>query len=309
MRNKIKQSASTSVAGVAARFSSTSTAAQEDEFRRRTTGLVTAEEFREASRVSQEALKANKEEAARVAAEEALVRKSMKKKERSLKRKKMGNVLSFGIDEEDQDGENQKEEKATGDQGSNEKKRMMKNPNVNTSYLPDRERDKRLELERQRLKEDWTTEQERIKQEQLEIVYSYWDGSGHRREVRVQKGTTIGGFLELTRIELSHSFSELRSLTADSLMYIKEDLIIPHHYSFYDLIVTRARGKSGPLFNFDVHDDVRLLNDATVEKDESHPGKIVERRWYERNKHIFPASRWEIYDPKVERGAYTIHGD
>lgn len=24
----------------------------------------------------------------------------------------------------------------------------------------------------------------------------------------------------------------------------------------------------GPLFNFDVHDDVRLLSDATVEKDE-----------------------------------------
>lgn len=25
---------------------------------------------------------------------------------------------------------------------------------------------------------------------------------------------------------------------------------------------------AGPLFNFDVHDDVRLLSDATVEKDE-----------------------------------------
>ena len=29
------------------------------------------------------------------------------------------------------------------------------------------------------------------------------------------------------------------------------------HYSFYDLIVTKARGKSGPLFHFDVHDDIR----------------------------------------------------
>ena len=34
--------------------------------------------------------------------------------------------------------------------------------------------------------------------------------------------------------------------------YIKEDLIIPNHLSFYDLIVTKARGKSGPLFHFDV---------------------------------------------------------
>jgi len=49
-------------------------------------------------------------------------------------------------------------------------------------------------------------------------------------------------------------------------MYIKEDLIIPHHYSFYDLIVTKARGKSGPLFHFDVHDDVRMTIDANLEK-------------------------------------------
>ncbi len=66
------------------------------------------------------------------------------------------------------------------------------------------------------------------------------------------------------------------------------------HYTFYDFIVNKARGKSGPLFNFDVHDDVRLLADATVEKDESHAGKVVERSWYQRNKHIFPASRWEV---------------
>ena len=26
---------------------------------------------------------------------------------------------------------------------------------------------------------------------------------------------------------------------------------------------------------------------------------MVDRKWYERNKHIFPASRWEVYDPKV----------
>lgn len=102
---------------------------------------------------------------------------------------------------------------------------------------------------------------------------------------------------------------------SDSIDYahMKEDLIIPHvrssplfhcllfsrvdllqHHTFYDFIVNKARGKSGPLFNFDVHDDVRLLADATVEKDESHAGKVVERSWYQRNKHIFPASRWEV---------------
>ena len=28
--------------------------------------------------------------------------------------------------------------------------------------------------------------------------------------------------------------------------------------------------------------------------EQSHAGKVVERHWYEKNKHIFPASRWEV---------------
>jgi len=150
--------------------------------------------------------------------------------------------------------------------------------------------------------------QEKIKEEKLEVTFSYWDGSGHRRDIVVSKGTSIGRFLELVRLDLMNEFPELRGVSAENLIYVKEDLLIPQHYSFYDLIVTKARGKSGPLFHFDVHDDIRISNDSRVEKDESHPGKIVERRWFERNKHIFPASRWEVYDPAVKRDKYTIHG-
>ena len=94
---------------------------------------------------------------------------------------------------------------------------------------------------------------------------------------------------------------------ADQLMYVKEDLILPHHYTFYDFIVTKvsttlfdlldsdkknkilvltllqnslmlkARGKSGPLFTFDVHDDIRMVHDASVETEESHAGKVLLR--------------------------------
>ena len=122
-----------------------------------------------------------------------------------------------------------------------------------------------------------------------------------------------------------------RSVPGADVAYPQEDLIIPHvgpstslriplvahghlhpqHYTFYDFIVNKARGKSGPLFNFDVHDDVRLLADASVEKDESHAGKVVERSWYQRNKHIFPASRWEVRhcavpDPDQCTGTYAM---
>jgi hypothetical protein len=44
--------------------------------------------------------------------------------------------------------------------------------------------------------------------------------------------------------------------------------LMKQHYTFYDFIINKARGKSGPLFNFDVHDDIRMLSDATREKDE-----------------------------------------
>jgi protein FAM50 len=128
------------------------------------------------------------------------------------------------------------------------------------------------------------------------VVFSYWDGAGHRRSQTVRKGNTIQQFLQKCLDVLRSEFNELRVATVDQLMYVKEDMIIPQHYSFYDLIVTKARGKSGPLFEFDVHEDVRLLHDASREKNESHAGKVVLRSWFERNKHIFPSSRWEPYD-------------
>jgi protein FAM50 len=55
-----------------------------------------------------------------------------------------------------------------------------------------------------------------------------------------------------------------------------------------------------------VRDDVRLVSDANVEKADTHAGKVVERHWYERNRHIFPASRWEVYDPEKSYDRYTV---
>ncbi|KAJ2226223.1 alpha-1,6- mannosyltransferase [Coemansia sp. RSA 485] len=177
-----------------------------------------------------------------------------------------------------------------------------KNPSVDTSFLPDKERDEEEARVREELRQKWLGDQEKMKNESVDITYSYWDGSGHRKQVRCLKGDSIAQFLDRCRKQVP----DLRNTTVDGLVYVKEDLIIPHHYSFYDLIISKARGKSGPLFSFDVHEDVRMANDASVEKDETHAGKVCQRTWYERNKHIFPASRWEIFDPQKDYGSYTI---
>lgn len=228
-----------------------------------------------------------------------------KRVSREIKRKEKSAVLSFNDDSgDDSDGGAEVFQIKKKAKGNN----ITKDPNVETSFLPDRERELNLQKEKERLRSEWLAQQEIVKDEILEVVYSYWDGSGHRRAIKLRKGSTIGEFLTKVRDQLSSEFREVAASNSEDFIYVKEDLIIPHSFSFYDLIITKARGKSGPLFHFDVHDDVRLLGDARVEKDESHPGKVVDRRWYDKNKHIFPASRWEIFDPTVKRDdSYSIH--
>ena len=306
-------------------------------FRDKTVGLVSAKDFKAAQEESkllakkkQEGLildddddennnKDNNDGNNNMSKEEKDKLEKQKRKElKKLKKnkKKMLNTLSFA-NADDADGivdellvlddhDNTQNTTAT---ITNDIKELKKNPNVDTSFLPDKEREEQLASERRRLKQEWITKQTEIKKELLQITYSYWDGSGHRRNVTCKKGDTIAQFLEQVRKDLAKEFREMQNVTSDALLYVKEDLIIPQDITFYDLIVTKARGKSGPLFNFDVHDDVRVGTiDRRIEKDESHPGKVVERRWYERNKHIFPASRWEVFDPAKDYGRYTIHG-
>ncbi|GAA5879067.1 hypothetical protein JCM3774_005559 [Rhodotorula dairenensis] len=283
----------------------------QDELKKSTYGLVQLSDFKETREKIEE--QARKEAAGAV---------QVKEEERKVKKKKKdkGKVkLSFAGDdgeiEEDGGGSAPASSKQDGSKGGTpdesddaaraaKRAKLGKNPTVDTHFLPDREREEAERRERDELRKKWLKMQEDMKQEPVEITYSYWDGSGHRKEVTCKKGDTIAQFLEKCR----QQFPELRAVSVDNLMYIKEDLIIPHHYTFYDFIVNKYRGKSGPMFNFDVHDDIRLTHDAAVEKDESHAGKVIERSWYNRNKHIFPASRWELFNPEVVREKYTIHG-
>ncbi|KAJ3560745.1 hypothetical protein NP233_g10637 [Leucocoprinus birnbaumii] len=270
----------------------------EESLKNSTVGLVKLEDF-------QQRRKELEEQKLREAARSNELKDETRK---TKKRKKVAKAtLSFALDDEEtEEGSREGSSKERDEDDSTpptKRSRSHKNPDVDTSFLPDRDREEAERRERERLRVEWLARQESMKKEDIEITYSYWDGSGHRKSVICKKGDDVASFLEKCR----QQFPELRGISVDNLMYIKEDLIIPHHYTFYDFIVNKARGKSGPLFNFDVHDDVRLLADATKEKDESHAGKVVERGWYQRNKHIFPASRWEVFDPEKNYGKYTIH--
>lgn len=289
-----------------------------------TIGLVTLDEMKAKQEIvvkEREKQLAHKKSSARSA--EKLQEDKKKKEQKKLK------MLSFDLEIEEEDDEESQEEKeeekeqdheikeekemeksedSSGKDGKEQKrkKRFGMNPEVDTSFLPDRDRDEEENKLREQLRQQWEDQQEQVKNEDITITYSYWDGSGHRRQLKLKKGNTIQQFLQRALETLRKEFNDLKPVSVDQLMYVKEDLIIPQHYSFYDFIVTKARGKSGPLFSFDVRDDVRMTNDAKVEKEESHAGKVCLRSWYERNKHIFPASRWEPYDPEKKWDNYTI---
>ncbi|XP_071496351.1 protein FAM50A-like [Diadema antillarum] len=300
LKQKIEQDNVSRVATISAKFSAHYDAV-EQQLKSSTIGLVTLDQMRSKR---DNLLKEREKELA-----QSIKSSSDKSGKRRRKHKNAG-TLSFNMDEDEEEGEENEEKEENGfyddEDVPKKKKRIGKNPDVDTSFLPDRDREEEESKMREALRQEWREKQEKIKNEEIDITYSYWDGSGHRKNVKMKKGDTIQRFLQRCLEGLKKDFHELKAVSVEQMMYIKEDLIIPHHYSFYDFIVTKARGKSGPLFSFDVHDDIRMINDATVEKDESHAGKVVLRSWYERNKHIFPASRWEPYDPEKKWDKYTI---
>lgn len=282
--------------------------AVEQQLKSSTIGLVTLDEMK----AKQENIVKEREKklAQKQAEKERERQRQMEAKQAEKNRqKKQIQALSFALDEEEEEDDSEEKDsfkRSNEDISSTNFKKIKKDPGANTSFLPDREREEEENRLREELRQQWAEQQQKLKEEEIDITFSYWDGSGHRRTVRVKKGNSVYQFLQKVLELLRREFSELKTVMADQLMYVKEDLILPHHYTFYDFIVTKARGKSGPLFQFDVHDDVRLVSDASIEKEDSHAGKVLMRSWYERNKHIFPASRWEPYDPTKSYDKYTV---
>ncbi|KLU82430.1 XAP5 domain-containing protein [Magnaporthiopsis poae ATCC 64411] len=95
------------------------------------------------------------------------------------------------------------------------------------------------------------------------------------------------------------------------------------HYEFYFFIINKTLGPGNrPLFNYSVEAPPKkeeggteagapggLLHRAGEQEraaqiqalegaqDDPNMTKVVDRRWYERNKHIYPASIWQEYEP------------
>ncbi|KAL4852670.1 Protein XAP5 CIRCADIAN TIMEKEEPER [Chlorella vulgaris] len=292
-------------------FGTASSEAIEHAFKNETVGLVTREQFVEKRLTIEERLKEEEKKRRHEAEEEALREKDRQRAKKAKTEQK--HKLSFDdfAEEEEEDEEQQEREgQAQGmQQASNDADdavaingpklryaKLGKDPTVRTDFLPDKDRQREEDEMREKLKAEYGLRQAAIKAEPLEIIYSYYNGTGHRRAVTVRKGDSVGQFLKAVVEQLTPQFREIRTTSVTNLMYVKEDIILPQTITFYDLIVNKAQGKSGPLFQFDLHEHAVASFDPRVKSQDSHAGKVVDRHWYNKNKHIYPASRWAPFD-------------
>jgi len=207
---------------------------------------------------------------------------------------------------------------------------------------------------REQLRSEFLVLQERVKETEILIPFTFYDGGSLPGGVcRVKKGDHIWLFLDKARkvgAELGvggvdKSRREWARISVEDLMLVKGEIIIPHvsrclgsspaykltlvkHYDFYHFIMNKVKGIAGPLFAHSAQliastptvasnrspylknsvslsnrgpttENIAFVQDCALEGADHDPNltRVVDRRWYERNKHIFPASVWEEYDP------------
>lgn len=168
--------------------------AVEQQLKTSTIGLVTLNEMKAKQEnivKERERKLAQKEREREQEKERALAAKQAEKN----KQKRQIQALSFNLDEDEDEAEISDEDNAEKSMESEnarcnspEIKKIKKNPDVDTSFLPDREREEEENKLREELRQEWATKQNALKEEEIEITFSYWDGSGHRRSVIMKKG-------------------------------------------------------------------------------------------------------------------------
>jgi len=153
---------------------------------------------------------------------------------------------------------------------------------------------------------------------------------------RVKKGDHVWFFLDKARkvgaergVGSDLSRKGWARISIDDLMLVRGGIILPPHYDFYYFMVNKSIGFNGRIFDFsseptvatpppppEEEEEVEAYNPlssakAKKEKDQGPQlpneelegfgddptlTKVVDRRWFEKNKHIYPASLWEEFD-------------
>ncbi|KAK7955788.1 XAP5 domain-containing protein [Apiospora aurea] len=210
--------------------------------------------------------------------------------------------------------------------------------NANVSIVPRAVTKSALQreaAERDALRREFLLKQEAVKATEIAIPFVFYDGTNLPGGVaRVKKGDFTWIFLDKSRKvgaelgvgEKTNARREWARIGVDDLMLVRGGLIIPHHYEFLYFIMNKTLGPNNQIL-FDYSAEPAVLCDANAAAEEASAEpistadkrtakvlpdidtlegasddptftKVVDRRWYERNKHIYPASTWQDFDPE-----------
>jgi len=152
------------------KFDRSKSSRYEEEFKKNTVGLVSKDEYKRK-------LNSIYSEAERKLEQEKLDQEEGKKKKSQESRSKAKAVLSFNDEMDDQeDSYEPKVEK---------KRNIIKNPTVDTSFLPDAERQKELHNLKLKLSDEFIQRQEKIKEQIFEAKYILWGGLKEVKTIQV----------------------------------------------------------------------------------------------------------------------------
>lgn len=256
--------------------------------------------------------------------------RALKKRKKKIGRK----LLSFNSDDDTQEGQDiepAERKHLSADNFRLTARRVTPNPNTSTAY-PKAITKASLAAEaaeREILREQYVKEQELVRDTDIAIPFVFYDGSNlPGGTVKIKKGEHIWLFLERCRkvgAEMGVSSDSgiegggsktvggkksWARIGVDDLLLVRGRVIIPHHYEFYYFIANKIEDPNQPgqlLFNYHMSAAsngeqagqtlIRKSKNEKVEGEDDDPAytKIVDRRWYEKNKHIYPASLWREY--------------
>ncbi|KXJ89185.1 XAP5, circadian clock regulator-domain-containing protein [Microdochium bolleyi] len=199
---------------------------------------------------------------------------------------------------------------------------------------------RREAAERETLRKQFLARQEAVKATEIAVPFVFYDGADLPGGVaRVKKGDYIWIFLDKSRKvgaqlgvgEKVNTAKAWARVGVDDLIMVRGGVIIPHHYDFLYFIMNKTLGPNDTILfdysaeapetppdgtNLEPQDpgtqyqplstaatkaaalpDVQSLEGAS---DDPSWTKVVDRRWYERSKHIYPASTWREFDPEKD---------
>ncbi|KAH9889611.1 XAP5, circadian clock regulator-domain-containing protein [Xylariomycetidae sp. FL2044] len=262
---------------------------------------------------------------------------SLRPKKKKKSTKVSGAKLSFGPQDDGEEDQQEQEVQEGDASTIRKAKGSKFKANTSVSIVPrtlTKSALRREAAERDALRREFLLRQEALKLTEIAIPFVFYDGSNTPGgTVRVKKGDFVWFFLDKSRklgadLSVGEKTKARRAwarVGVDDLIMVRGNIIIPHHYEFLFFIMNKTISPSGkPLFDYSddpakpsnqdpsagnaggtgplsnptlsakAQPDIKTLEGAS---DDPVFTKVVDRRWYERNKHIYPASVWQDFDP------------